>query len=220
MRARVLAFSIAALTAAPALADSIPTCKKPLASVIVLEPDLDWWSDLGLGSPRGLLEGIVDESGCFTRLTSAADTKDKADFALTPDVLKASPDRELGPARGGPATDGVGGGGADGGGLNSDGMNGSPSVIGKRVSTREVSVVELTLSDQKGGKRPVKTQAMAPSSAEKKTPISTPVFGSAGLQGYAESPLGRRVLSAYLVAYRDLIRTLERQAAKEATKKD
>ncbi|HKQ98160.1 MAG TPA: hypothetical protein VJV75_09820 [Candidatus Polarisedimenticolia bacterium] len=211
---------LAALAAAPARAQSIPTCKKPFARVVVLEPDVDWWSDMGLGSPRGLIETFVDESGCFTRLTSVAnDQREKADFTLTPDALSAFPDRPLGPTRG-PATDGVGGDGAAGRGPNSDGMNGSPAVSGKVVGTRDVAVVELTLADQRTGKRPIKTRGTARGTAGSSGRISTPGGASAAVNGYSRSELGRRVMAGYLEAYRDLITTLQRQAAKEMPKKD
>ena len=213
-----VALLLGALAAGPARAESIPTCKQPLASVVVLEPDVDWWSEMGLDSPRVLLEVFVDESGCLTRLSEAADLKDKADFGLTPDALKAFPDRDLGPTRG-PATHGVGDS-AEGGGPNSDGRNGGPSVTGKQVATSDVSVVELTLADQRGGARPVKTRASTRASTGGTSPISSPAFGSSRLRGYANSPLGRRVASAYLEAYRDLIRSLERAAAKESPKKN
>ena len=207
-----------ALGVAPAFADSLPHCKKPYGSVLILEPDVDWWSDLHLGSPRPLIEAFVDESGCFTRRTPGADLADKADFSLMPDAF-GPPDREVGPTRG-PGTDGVGGGavggGAAGGGINSDGMNGAPSVEGKFVGPRDINQVNLTLADQRTGRRPLKTQATPRDASASTTPIFiTGGFGAGGTNSYVSTPLGRRVAAAYLEAFRSLIKMLDRQAAKE-----
>jgi hypothetical protein len=231
MRARVSARSIAvtllvgAFAGGAALAGSIPRCKKSLASVVVLEPDVDWWSELGLGSPGRLLEAFVDESGCFTRFTRAADLDAKADFSLLPDAA-GPPDRDLGPPRGAPGTDGVGGGGGvdgrgvEGGGANSDGQNGAPTVTGKLVGPRNVAMVLLTLTDQRSARSPLRTRAMTHASSGTSSPIFIPTLGPSGNSGYIETPRGRSIAAAYLEAYRSLVRTIEREAAKEPRPKN
>ncbi len=198
----------------PALAVPIPHCKAPLGSVIVLDPVVDWWSDLELVSPRPLLEAFIEESGCFTRRTAAADFADKADFALMPDALQIVPDRDLGPPPGGPATDGVGGGGAEPGG------EGAPTVSGKRVAPREISAVELTLVDQRTRKRALRTQGSTRATAGGDAPIFSAALGSAGAESYIRTPIGRRFARGFLDAYRGLVSTLERQALKETRPKD
>jgi hypothetical protein len=202
------------LAGVPALAVPIPHCKAPLGSVIVLEPDVDWWTDLGLASPRALLDAFVEDSGCFTRRTAAADLADKADFALMPDGLQIVPDRDLGPPRGGPATDGVGGGGVEPGG------EGAPTVSGKRVAPREISAVELTLTDQRTRRPALRTRGSTRASAGGDAPILSAALGSAGAEAYVRTPIGRRFARGFLDAYCGLVSTLERQALKETRPKD
>ena len=68
-----------ALLSAPALADSkssgrkaqekkaqeIPVCQKKLGTIAVVEPDTNWWQQLGLGSPEAVIKVFAMKSGCF-----------------------------------------------------------------------------------------------------------------------------------------------------------
>ncbi|GAA0578572.1 CsgG/HfaB family protein [Rhizomicrobium electricum] len=71
------AVALAAILAAPALAESIkekqdkakdqiPTCSHRIGSVAIYEPQNRWWEPLGLESPEALIKVLVMKSGCFT----------------------------------------------------------------------------------------------------------------------------------------------------------
>lgn len=71
------AIALAAVLAAPALADSIhdkqqrakdqvPTCSHKIGSLAIYEPQNRWWEPLGLESPEALIKILVMRSGCFT----------------------------------------------------------------------------------------------------------------------------------------------------------
>ena len=44
----------------------IPTCPKRLGTIAIVEPETNWWTQYGLGSPEALLKVFVMKSGCFT----------------------------------------------------------------------------------------------------------------------------------------------------------
>lgn len=50
----------------PVGATGLPRCAHPLATISIVDPDGDWWSELNLESPKVLLESYVRQSGCFT----------------------------------------------------------------------------------------------------------------------------------------------------------
>lgn len=72
-------FAGAAMLATPALAadkssgrkaqekgvQEIPVCTKRLGTIAVVEPDTNWWQQLGLGSPEAIIKVFVMKSGCF-----------------------------------------------------------------------------------------------------------------------------------------------------------
>ena len=78
-RALVVAPLAIALLAAPAMAADkssgrkaqekgmaeIPVCTKRLGTVAIVEPDTNWWQQLGLGSPEAVIKVFVMKSGCF-----------------------------------------------------------------------------------------------------------------------------------------------------------
>lgn len=43
----------------------IPICTKRLGTVAIVEPDTNWWQQLGLGSPEAVIKLFVMKSGCF-----------------------------------------------------------------------------------------------------------------------------------------------------------
>jgi len=43
----------------------IPVCTKKLGTIAVVEPDTNWWQQLGLGSPEAIIKLFVMKSGCF-----------------------------------------------------------------------------------------------------------------------------------------------------------
>ncbi len=43
----------------------IPICNKRLGTIAVVEPDTNWWQQLGLGSPEAIIKLFVMKSGCF-----------------------------------------------------------------------------------------------------------------------------------------------------------
>jgi len=43
----------------------IPVCQKRLGTVAIVEPDTNWWQQLGLGSPEAVIKVFVMKSGCF-----------------------------------------------------------------------------------------------------------------------------------------------------------
>jgi curli biogenesis system outer membrane secretion channel CsgG len=45
--------------------EQIPICQRRLGTVAVVEPDTNWWQQLGLGSPEAVIKVFVMKSGCF-----------------------------------------------------------------------------------------------------------------------------------------------------------
>src|SRR3546814_12511912 len=43
----------------------IPVCTKKLGTIAVVEPDTNWWQQIGLGSPEAIIKVFVMKSGCF-----------------------------------------------------------------------------------------------------------------------------------------------------------
>ena len=43
----------------------IPICGKKLGTIAVVEPDTNWWQQLGLGSPEAIIKVFVMKSRCF-----------------------------------------------------------------------------------------------------------------------------------------------------------
>lgn len=43
----------------------IPVCTKRLGTISIVEPETQWWSELGLSSPEAVLKLFVAKSGCF-----------------------------------------------------------------------------------------------------------------------------------------------------------
>lgn len=66
----IAALAVAGMAAAPAAAQketpTLVTCEESLGTVALVEGDTQGWSEFGLGSPRPLLDSLVQQSGCFT----------------------------------------------------------------------------------------------------------------------------------------------------------
>lgn len=64
--------ALCSLTASPALAGSkhrpieLVRCHAPLGSAAVIEGEARSWVDKNLGSPKTMIEALVEQSGCFT----------------------------------------------------------------------------------------------------------------------------------------------------------
>src|SRR3546814_2006181 len=43
----------------------IHSCTKKLGTIWVVEPDTNWWQQIGLGSPEAIIKVFVMKSGCF-----------------------------------------------------------------------------------------------------------------------------------------------------------
>ncbi|MCH8858154.1 MAG: hypothetical protein IID54_01090 [Proteobacteria bacterium] len=52
--------------AAQANVNDVPRCAAPVGVLSVLEPQVNWWQQYGLGSPEALIKVFVNRSGCFT----------------------------------------------------------------------------------------------------------------------------------------------------------
>ncbi len=67
-----LALAYGGLTSTPALAGSkhrpieLVRCHTPLGSAAVIEGEARSWVDKNLGSPKAMIEALVEKSGCFT----------------------------------------------------------------------------------------------------------------------------------------------------------
>lgn len=43
----------------------LPHCTRSLGAIAIIDPEKNWWSDKGLGSPSAVLKVFVSQSGCF-----------------------------------------------------------------------------------------------------------------------------------------------------------
>ena len=66
----------------------IPVCQKRLGTVSIVEPDTNWWQQLGLGSPEAIIKLFVMKSGCFGLVEDYSERREggSAEFALVPSV--------------------------------------------------------------------------------------------------------------------------------------
>ncbi|MEP5936916.1 MAG: SH3 domain-containing protein [Erythrobacter sp.] len=70
----VLAMVAAQPAAAKKEAPELTKCEESMGSIALVEGDQAGWNEWGLGSPRGLVNALAIESGCFTPLNPAAGT--------------------------------------------------------------------------------------------------------------------------------------------------
>jgi len=200
----------------------IPVCQKKLGSMAVKEPEQNWWSEYGLGSPEALLKVFVQRSHCFTlvdrgkglaaaeqerALASGGELRagsnmgkgqiKAADYVLVPDLVSKN---------------GHAGGNTIGGALGGWLPGVAGAVLGGIDIKKKTADVVLTVTDV----RSLEQVAMEEGHADK-TDIgwagggglfSWGGFGAAGATGYNDTEIGQVITLAYLDAYKKLVTEL------------
>jgi curli biogenesis system outer membrane secretion channel CsgG len=228
-----------ALVASPALAQDrssgrkaqdkgqaqIPVCTKRLGTIAVVEPDTNWWQQLGLGSPEAIIKVFVMKSGCFGLVDrgkglasrnierALADSGElqrnsnigraqvkAADYFVVPDIVTQNSNsggNALGGVLGGLGRGMLGGLGAIAGGIN--------------VKKKEANVT-LTLVNARTTEQERLTEGYA-----RKSDLSFGGggggffgggFAAVGGGGYQNTDIGQVLVLAYLDAYIELVRQL------------
>jgi len=201
----------------------IPVCTKKLGTIMIVEPETKWWTQVGLGSPEAIIKLFVTKSGCFGLVDrnrglasraverALADSGElqqgsnigkgqvkAADYALVPDLVTGN--NNSGGTRIGAGIGGLLGGGLLGGLVG--GLN-----IKKKEANVTLAVVNMRTTEQEA-----LTEGYA-----RKTDVG---FGggaggwfggglaAAGGGGYQDTDLGQVVVLAYLDAYTKLVTQL------------
>ena len=202
----------------------IPICTKRLGTVAVVEPDNNWWQQLGLGSPEAIIKVFVAKSGCFGLVDrgkglasrnierALADSGElqrgsnigraqvkAADYFVVPDIVTQNSNS------GGSALGGIlGGFGRSLGGLGA-------IAGGINIKKKEANVT-LTLVNARTTEQERLTEGYA-----RKSDISFGggaggfgggVFGAVGGGGYQNTDIGQVLVLAYLDAYKQLVTQL------------
>jgi hypothetical protein len=197
----------------------IPTCPKRLGTLAVVEPETNWWTQYGLGSPEALLKVFVMRSGCFglvdrgkgmaaiqaeRALASEGDLRQgsnqgkgqikTADYVLVPDLVSKN---------------------SNAGGLNVGGILGGfiggpvGGLVGGINISKKTADVVLTVTDVRSSE-----QVALEEGHSDKSDLSWGAgggvfgwsgFGAAGASGYADTEIGQVITLAYLDAYTKLI---------------
>lgn len=196
----------------------IPVCEKKLGTLAVVEPERNWWTEAGLGSPEALIKMFVTRSKCFTlvdrgkgmaaaqaerALASGGELRGgsnvgkgqvkAADYVLVPDLVSKNQNasgRSLGGLLGG-MVGGVAG-----------------AVIGGLNLKSKTADVLLTVTDVRSSEQLAMTEGHA-----KKTDLGWGAgggvfaggFAAAGATGYSDTEIGQVVTLAYLDAYTKLV---------------
>ena len=201
----------------------IPHCTKKLGTIAVVEPDTNWWQQLGLGSPEAIIKLFVMKSGCFGLVDrgkglasrniekALADSGDlqqnsnigraqvkAADYFIVPDIVSRN------------ANSGGGGFGGLVGGMLGGSLG---SAIGGAVSIKKKEAnVMLTLVNSRTTEQERMTEGFA-----KKTDLGfggggglfgAGGFGALGGGGYENTEIGQVIVLAYLDAYTRLVTEL------------
>lgn len=201
-------------------AAEIPVCQKKLGTIAVVEPDTNWWQQLGLGSPEAVIKLFAMKSGCFGLVDrgkglasrnierALADSGElqvnsnigkrqvkAADYFIVPDLVSKN------------ERSGGGGIGAIAGGLLGSRTLGVLAG-GLSTSSKEASVV-LTLVNA----RTTEQERIAEGYFRKKD-LSWAAgggggwwsgFGAVGGGGYANTEIGQVITLAYLDAFKTLV---------------
>ena len=200
----------------------IPTCPKRLGTLAVVEPETNWWTQYGLGSPEALLKVFVMRSGCFGLVDrgkglasrnierALADNGElqrgsnigrgqvkAADYFIVPDIVSRN------------ANSGGGGIGAALGGMLGGGLFGA-ALGGINVKKKEANVT-LTLVNSRTTEQERLTEGYA-----RKTDIGFGAgaggfwggFAGVGGGGYQNTEIGQVIVLAYLDAYTNLVTQL------------
>lgn len=199
----------------------VPRCAAPIATVSIVEPETNWWEQLGqgFGSPTTLIKVFVDRSGCFTLVDRGAGLqaaqreralasegelqKDAgigqgqmvaADYVLVPNLVssnKKSSGRRFGGILGGL-------------------LGGVAGAIVSGINTNKMTAdVTLALTDV----RTTRQLAAIEGHANKRNLsfvggggiIGASAMGAAGLGGYSNTEIGKVITMAYLDAYVKLV---------------
>jgi hypothetical protein len=204
----------------------IPVCQHRLGTAAVIEPDTNWWQQLGLGSPEAIIKVFVMQSGCFGLVdrgkglasrnieSALADSGElqhgsnigraqvkAADYFIVPDIVQQnahSGGANIGGALGAFGGHFLGGGfGAIAGGLS--------------INKKEASVT-LTLTNARTTEQERMTQGYA-----RKSDVSFGGgggggwwggFAALGGGGYSDTAIGQVIVLAYLDAYTKLVTEL------------
>ncbi len=197
----------------------LPVCTKRLGTIAIVEPETNWWTQYGLGSPEALLKVFVMRSGCFglvdrgkgmaaiqaeRALASGGDLRQgsnqgkgqikTADYVLVPDLVSKNSNA----------------GGFNVGGLIG-GFIGGPigGLVGGINISKKTADVVLTVTDVRSSEQ----VAMQEGHAKKNdlgwggggAIFGGGGFGGAGASGYADTEIGQVITLAYLDAYTKLI---------------
>jgi curli biogenesis system outer membrane secretion channel CsgG len=198
----------------------IPVCQKRLGTIAVVEPDTNWWQQLGLGSPEAIIKLFVMKSGCFGLVDrgkglasrnierALADNGElqegsnigkrqvkAADYFVVPDLV-AKNERSGGNALGGIV----------------GGLLGSHTVGalagGLSTNSKEANVM-LTLVNARTTEQERMTEGYF-----RKRDLSWAAgggggwwtgFGAVGASGYSNTEIGQVIVLAYLDAYKKLV---------------
>ncbi len=200
----------------------IPVCSKRLGTIAVVEPDTNWWQQLGLGSPEAIIKVFVMKSGCFglvdrgkglasrnieRALADDGELQDNsnigraqvkaADYFVVPDIVTQNSNsggNALGGVLGGIGRSFLGGFGALAGVIN--------------VKKKEANVT-LTLVNARTTEQERLTEGYA-----RKSDLSFGAggggffgggFGAVGGGGYQNTDIGQVLVLAYLDAYTKLV---------------
>lgn len=201
----------------------IPVCQKRLGTVSIVEPDTNWWQQLGLGSPEAIIKLFVMKSGCFGLVDrgkglasrnierALADSGElqansnigkrqvkAADYFIVPDLVSKN------------ENSGGGGLGAIAGGLLGSRTLG---MIAGGLSTKSKEAnVMLTLVNARTTEQERLTEGYF-----RKKDLSWAAgggggwwggFGGAGGGGYSNTEIGQVITLAYLDAYKQLVTQL------------
>ena len=200
----------------------IPVCTQKLGTIAIVEPDNNWWQELGLGSPEAVIKMFVMKSGCFglvdrnkglaSRNIERALAEDgelqegsnigrgqvkAADYFIVPDIV--SKNERSGGGGLGAALGGALGGGFFGG-----------VVGGVGVNKKEANVL-LTLVNARTTEQERMTEGYARRSDWSFGGGAGGFWGGfAGIGGggYTDTDIGQVIVLAYLNAYTDLVSQL------------
>ncbi len=200
----------------------IPHCTRKLGSVAIVEPDNQWWTALGLGSPQAILKVFIQQSGCFTLVNRGAAMQSRsmeramadsgelqsgsnlgrgqvraADYFMQPDIVTSN-DHSGGNALGGALGGLIGHGfGAVAGGIS--------------VNKKEANVT-LSLVNARTTEEEALTEGYY-----RKSDLSFGAgggggwwggFAAVGGSGYQDTAIGQVIVLAYLDAYTKLVSQL------------
>lgn len=202
----------------------IPVCTKKLGTIMIVEPETKWWTQVGLGSPEAIIKLFVTKSGCFGLVDrnrglasraverALADSGElqqgsnigkgqvkAADYALVPDIVTGNNNS----------------GGTNVGGMIG-GLLGRGSPIGALVGGLSLKKKEANVTLAVVNVRTTEQEALTEGYA-RKTDVG---FGggaggwfggglaAAGASGYQNTDLGQVVVLAYLDAYTKLVTQL------------